>query len=146
LPAEETPVEVRPGSETILLVDDEPLVLRLTRDLLQRLGYTVLPAATGTEALDLCRDHPDRIDLAIVDMVMPGISGPELFQGLRAMDGDIRGLLSTGYDLADQAEHLFAQGFHGFIQKPFTLHTISLKLREILDKTGEPSLFRCQIP
>ena len=75
-------------------------------------------------------------------MVMPGMSGPELLQGLRAMDGDIRGLLSTGYDLADQVEHLFAQGFHGFIQKPFTLHTISLKLREILDKTAEPSLFR----
>ena len=145
-PVEETPAEVRPGCETILLVDDEPLVLRLTRDLLQRLGYTVLPAATGTEALDLCRDHRGRIDLAILDMVMPGMSGPELLQGLRAMDGDIRGLLSTGYDLADQVEHLFAQGFHGFIQKPFTLHTISCKLREILDKTAEPSLFRCQIP
>ena len=146
LPAQDLSAEVWPGCETILLVDDEPLVLRLTRDLLQRLGYTVLPAATGTEALDLCREHPDRIDLAIVDMVMPGMSGPELFQGLRAMDGSIRGLLSTGYDLADQAEHLLDQGFHGFIQKPFTLHTISCKLREILDKTVEPSLFRCQNP
>jgi DNA-binding NtrC family response regulator len=79
-------------------------------------------------------------------MVMPGTSGPELLQGLRAVDGGIRGLLSTGYDLTDQAEHLFAQGFHGFIQKPFTLQTISCKLREILDKTVEPTLFRCQNP
>ena len=139
-------LEVRPGRETILLVDDEPLVLRLTRDLLQRLGYTVLPAATGTEALDLCRDHPGRIDLAILDMVMPGMSGPELLQGLRAVDSSIRGLLSTGYDLAGQTDELFHQGFHGFIQKPFTLQTISGKLREVLDQSGEVAFFPCQTP
>jgi FOG: CheY-like receiver len=119
------------------LVDDEPLVLRLTRDLLQRLGYTVLPAATGTEALDLCREHPDRIDLAIVDMVMPGMSGPELFQGLRAMDGSIRGLLSTGYDLADQAEHLLDQGLSTVSSRnPSPCTPISCKLREILEQNS----------
>ena len=132
-------------AKTVLVVDDDPTQRRLAQAVLEREGYAVVHAESGGESIDRLTKGGGA-DVVLLDMVMPGMSGPELLQGLRAMDGDIRGLLSTGYDLADQVEHLFAQGFHGFIQKPFTLHTISLKLREILDKTAEPSLFRCQIP
>ena len=132
-------------AKTILVVDDDPTQRRLLQAVLERESYAVVHAESAVEAIDRLTKGGGA-DVVLLDMVMPGMSGPELLQGLRAMDGDIRGLLSTGYDLADQVEHLFAQGFHGFIQKPFTLHTISLKLREILDKTAEPSLFRCQIP
>jgi len=121
------------GSETILLVDDDEMVLRLTGEMLQRLGYTILRASSGAEALTLFQEHHRRIGLAILDMVMPGMGGVELFHRLNAVDNTLKVLLSTGYHLSDQAAEILDQGNHGFIQKPFTLMAISRKVREILD-------------
>jgi len=127
------PAEFLKGSETILLVDDEEMVLNLTGEMLQRLGYTVLTATSGGEALKLFHEHRLRIHLVILDMVMPGMGGAELFQRLRAIDTSIKVLLSTGYSLAGQAADIIDQGCQGFIQKPFTLLAISHKIREIFD-------------
>jgi len=121
------------GSETILLVDDEEMVLHLTGEMLQRLGYTILRASSGIEALELFHEHRSRIGLAILDMVMPGMGGVELFHRLKEVDKTIKVLLSTGYHLSDQAAAIIDEGGHGFIQKPFTLLAISHKIREILD-------------
>ncbi len=121
------------GSETILLVDDEEMVLHLTGEMLQRLGYTILRASSGIEALELFHEHRSRIGLAILDMVMPGMGGVELFHRLKEVDKTIKVLLSTGYHLSDQAAAILDEGSHGFIQKPFTLLAISHKIREILD-------------
>ncbi len=127
------PDEFLLGSETILLVDDEEMVLDLTSEMLQRLGYTIFSATSGAEALKIYREHQGRIDLVIFDMIMPGMGGAEVFQRLKAMDNGIKALLSTGYSLADQAAEILNQGCQGFIQKPFTLLAISRKLRELLD-------------
>ncbi|MBV5318924.1 MAG: PAS domain S-box protein [Desulfobulbaceae bacterium] len=127
------PVAFLQGSETILLVDDEEMVLELTGEMLQRLGYTILRAPSGVEALKLFHEHRSRISLAILDMVMPGMGGAELFHRLKEVDTTIKVLLSTGYSLSDQAVEILNQGCHGFIQKPFTLLEISQKVREILD-------------
>ena len=122
-----------PGTETILLVDDEEMVLDLTREMLERLGYRILSASSGIEALRIYREQGDRIDLVILDMVMPGMGGAELFQRLKDADAGIKTLLSTGYSLSDQAAEILNQGCQGFIQKPFTLLDVSRKIREILD-------------
>lgn len=133
VPEKTLPDAFLPGSETILLVDDDEMVLHLTGEMLQRLGYTILRASSGIEALELFHEHRSRIGLAIVDMVMPGMGGVELFHRLNAVDNTIKVLLASGYHLTDQAAAILDQGSHGFIQKPFTLLAISQKVREILD-------------
>ncbi len=129
------PEDFFPGTETILLVDDEEMVLYLTREMLQRLGYTVFSAGSGVEAMRIYKQQQGRIDLVILDMIMPVLGGAELFLRLKAEDAGIKALLSTGYSLSDQAIEILNQGCRGFIQKPFTLFDISRKIREILDST-----------
>ncbi len=127
------PAEVQGGSETILLVDDEEMVADIGKDLLEKLGYTVLVAAGGTEAIKLFRRHRDQVDLVILDMIMPDMSGGETFSRMRAIKPNAKILLSSGYSLDDRASAIMKQGCNGFIQKPFNLKKISHKIREILD-------------
>ena len=122
-----------PGTETILLVDDEEMVLDLTREMLEQLGYKILSAASGAEALKIYGEQRGRINLVILDMVMPGMGGAELFGRLKNVDNGIKALLSTGYSPSGQAAEILNQGCQGFIQKPFTLLEISRKIRELLD-------------
>jgi two-component system, cell cycle sensor histidine kinase and response regulator CckA len=121
------------GSETILLVDDDERVLQLTGEMLQRLGYTPLYAASGEKALLLFGEHSGRIDLVILDMIMPRMGGAELMRRLSALDPDIKILLSSGYTYSDQTIEDYNQGRCGFIQKPFTLHLLSATIRRLLD-------------
>lgn len=127
------PEAAQGGSETILLVDDEEMVADIGKDLLEKLGYTVLVAAGGTEAIKLFRRHRDQVDLVILDMIMPDMSGGETFSRLRAIKPNAKILLSSGYSLDDRASAIMKQGCNGFIQKPFNLKKISHKIREILD-------------
>lgn len=125
--------EARGGSETILLVDDEEMVADIGKDLLEKLGYTVLVAAGGTEAIKLFKRHRDQVDLIILDMIMPDMSGGETFSHLRAIKPNAKILLSSGYSLDRRASAIMQQGCNGFIQKPFNLKKVSHKIREILD-------------
>ena len=127
------PEAAQGGSETILLVDDEEMVADIGKDLLEKLGYTVLVAAGGTEAINLFRRHRDQVDLVILDMIMPDMSGGETFSRLRAIKPNAKILLSSGYSLDSRASAIMKQGCNGFIQKPFNLKKISHKIREILD-------------
>ena len=127
------PATAQGGSETILLVDDEEMVADIGKDLLEKLGYTVLVAAGGTEAIKLFRRHRDQVDLVILDMIMPDMSGGETFSRLRAIKPNAKILLSSGYSLDARASAIMKQGCNGFIQKPFNLKKISHKIREILD-------------
>lgn len=127
------PAEVQGGSETILLVDDEEMVADIGKDLLEKLGYTVLVASGGTEAIKLYRRHRDQVGLVILDMIMPDMSGGETFSRLRAIKPNAKILLSSGYSLDGRASAIMQQGCNGFIQKPFNLKKISHKIREILD-------------
>ncbi len=121
------------GTETILLVDDEPSVLQVSKAILESLGYTVYEVRNGEEAVSLYREMKDAIDLVVLDMVMPGLSGSETFDRIRELDPAARIILSSGYSLNDQAKQIMERGCKGFIQKPFGLTVISQKLREALE-------------
>jgi PAS domain S-box-containing protein len=121
------------GSETILLVDDEDMVADIGKDMLEKLGYTVLVAAGGVEAIELFKRQREQIDLVILDMIMPDMSGGETFSRMRAIRPNAKILLSSGYSLDSRASAIMKQGCNGFIQKPFNLKRISHKIREILD-------------
>jgi two-component system, cell cycle sensor histidine kinase and response regulator CckA len=127
-------VEPAAGSETILLIDDEEMILEVAQQMLASLGYTVLTAAGGTQALEAFRAHHPRIDLVILDMIMPRMSGSRVFSCLKEIDPQARILLSSGYSLDGQALDIMCHGCLGFIQKPFNLKELALKLREVLDK------------
>ncbi len=120
------------GTETILLVDDEKMLQEVGRELLKRLGYQVLTAGCGEEALALFREKGEGVDMVILDMIMPAMSGSETYDRLKAIDGNVRVLLATGYSLDGQAMELLARGCNGFIQKPFKLADLSRKIREVL--------------
>jgi CheY-like chemotaxis protein len=121
------------GAETILLVDDEKMVLEVSRELLESMGYVVYAAGSGQEAIAAYMEKRNKIDLVILDMVMPGISGGETFDHLREINSEVKVLLSSGYSLNGQAQTIMDRGCKGFLQKPFQLSVLSTKVREILD-------------
>lgn len=123
---------VEKGSETILLVDDEPMILEVGQAILATLGYRVLTAASGQEAIDAYSETRDEIDLFIIDMIMPHMSGSELFDRLRKINPTVKVLLSSGYSIKGQAREIINRGCNGFIQKPFSISQLSVKIREIL--------------
>jgi two-component system, cell cycle sensor histidine kinase and response regulator CckA len=121
------------GSELILLVDDEEMVADIGKDMLEKLGYKVLVATGGNEAIKLLKTNRNQVDLVVLDMIMPDMSGGETFNRLRAIKPDIKILLSSGYSLNGRALEIMQRGCNGFIQKPFNVKQISRKIREILD-------------
>ncbi|MCJ8499920.1 response regulator [Desulfatitalea alkaliphila] len=133
--AESQPLQEDPvckGKGTILLVDDEPMVLETSTQLLQGLGYDVVNAASGDEALARFADRAATIDLAIIDMIMPGMSGGELFVRLKSLNPAMKTLLCSGYSMNDTAREIMDKGCDGFLQKPFALSKLSETIQEIL--------------
>jgi signal transduction histidine kinase len=120
------------GSGAVLLVDDEDGIRMVAGRFLQQLGYQVLSAESGLRALEIYRRERDRIDLVILDMLMPGMGGAETFQELKGIDPGVRVLLSSGYSLDGEAQQAMAAGARGFIQKPYRLAVLSHKVAEIL--------------
>jgi CheY-like chemotaxis protein len=125
--------EIAPGTETVLLVDDEEMVLTVATDLLEILGYRVIGAKGGRAALSVYAERSQEIDLVLLDLIMPDQSGKETFARLKALNPRVRVLLSSGYSLDGEAAAIMQQGCGGFIQKPFDLKQLSNKLREVLD-------------
>jgi len=121
------------GHETILLVDDEEMIITVTRDILESVGYTVWSAKSGHEAIEFYKSDKDKIDLIILDMVMPEMGGGETFDRLREIKSDVKVILSSGYSLNGQAIKIMERGCHAFIQKPFSILSLSQKVRDVLD-------------
>jgi len=121
------------GTETILLVDDEKMVLEVSRKLLEFLGYRVYTAGSGQEAIAVYMEKRNKIDMVILDMIMPGISGGETFARLREINPEAKVLLSSGYSINGEAKTIMDRGCNGFIQKPFQLEKLSGKVRNMLD-------------
>jgi len=121
------------GPETILVVDDEKMVLEVSKELLEFLGYRVYAAGSGQEAIAVYMEKQKEIDLVLLDMIMPGISGGETFDRLREIDPEILVLLFSGYSINGQAQEIMDRGCSGFIQKPFQIENLSQKVREMLD-------------
>ncbi|MCF8118858.1 MAG: PAS domain S-box protein [Deltaproteobacteria bacterium] len=142
LPASEKKVreEIKPsgkalrGSETVLLVDDEEMIIDVAKALLQRLGYQVFASRTGKEAVELYERNKDRIDVVILDMVMPDMSGGETYDRLKKMNPHVKVLLSSGYSINGEATEILNRGCDGFIQKPFKMEALSQKIRAVLGK------------
>jgi CheY-like chemotaxis protein len=129
---------VRRGRETVLLIDDEEMIIDVGCGLLRELGYTVIPARSGQEAIDIYSERYADIDLIVMDMIMPGLSGGETFDRLKRINPRAKVLLSSGYSINGQASQIMERGCDGFIQKPFNLQQLSAKLRQILsDETPE---------
>ena len=124
---------VRRGRETVLLIDDEEMIIDVGCGLLKELGYTVIPALSGPEALDIYRERYREIDIVVMDMIMPGMGGGETFDRLKQINPRAKVLLSSGYSINGQASQIMERGCDGFIQKPFNLQQLSVKLRQILD-------------
>lgn len=120
------------GHETILLVDDEEMIIDVATHMLEEMGYTVLSAKSGREAIEVYRENKDKIDLVILDMIMPDMGGGETYDALKGINPDMKGLLSSGYGIDGQAREILARGCNGFIQKPFTMIDLSRKVREVL--------------
>jgi PAS domain S-box-containing protein len=127
--------EIMTGSETILLVDDEPFIVQSLQDMLSRLGYNTIGADGGAEAIRIVEDDRDTIDLVILDMIMPNMGGRETYNRLKQIRPTLKVLLSSGYSLNSIAQDIMQKGCDGFIQKPFRLSKLSQMVRKILDKS-----------
>ena len=121
------------GSETILLVDDESLILDVGRRLLKELGYKVFIARNGKSALKIFSACHDDIDLVILDIVMPEMDGKEVYAGMKQIKSDPHVLLASGYSIDWQARKMIEDGCRGFIQKPFKFNELSFQIRKILE-------------
>ena len=121
------------GRETILLVDDEEKVLTVCGDSMKLLGYTVYTANSGDQAVGIYSKNAEEIDVVVLDMIMPGLSGKETYRRLKQIDPQVRVLLASGYAMEGQAEEILNEGCAAFIQKPFKIEQLSLTIQEIMD-------------
>jgi PAS domain S-box-containing protein len=133
-PEKSTGTDIMTGTETILLVDDEEMIIGVGVQLLEKMGYDVLIAHNGHEALQVYEAHQDNVALIILDVIMPDMGGGEVYRRLSKINPQVKVLLSSGYSLNGQANEILKLGCDGFIQKPFTLKALSEKMREIISK------------
>ncbi|HSO18629.1 MAG TPA: response regulator, partial [Desulfosarcina sp.] len=126
------------GTETVLLVDDEAMILDVGKAMLERLGYRVLTAGGGREAVECLSQQGGTINLVILDMIMPGMDGGETFDRVREIAPAMPVILSSGYSINGQATDIMARGCSGFIQKPFNIGELSNHVRQVLDAGKEP--------
>ncbi|MDB6124571.1 MAG: Histidine kinase [Pedosphaera sp.] len=134
-PAEESPIaQVRGGSETILVVEDEPVLRDIAQLILQDCGYRVVDAASGVEALTVWQRHQGNIDLLLTDMIMPdGLSGKDLAESLLTHKPSLKVIFTSGYDVDDIGGNLGAKNGSRFLQKPYSRSTLAKAVRDCLD-------------
>ena len=125
-------------NRTVLLVDDEQVVLEVGMKMLEKIGCTTVAACNGDEAVRVYKEMADRIDLVVLDMIMPDMSGGAAYDALKEVNPEVRVLLSSGYSLNGEASEILKRGCNGFIQKPFSIQELSVKIAHILhqDQTG----------
>jgi PAS domain S-box-containing protein len=126
--------ELLTGTETVLLVDDEDLIIDVGHEMVENLGYEALVAKSGKEAIEKYQNNRDKIDMVILDMIMPDMGGGEVYDRLKEINPSIKVLLSSGYSINGQATEILERGCNGFIQKPFNMADLSRKIREVLDQ------------
>jgi two-component system cell cycle sensor histidine kinase/response regulator CckA len=139
-------VETVPGAQpaaaerraVILLVDDEETVRAVARDMLRSLSYEVLSAANGQEAIELYEAERERIRLVILDIVLPGLGGGDIFRRLKAIDPQVKVLVCSGYSIQGEADALLREGAAGFIQKPFSLAILRQEIQRLLGGKESP--------
>lgn len=130
---QETPLPTAQPGETILVVEDDPVVQAAIAEILERLGYTVLTASNGSEALTLFSQNADTIDLVLCDMMMPEMDGLDLSLALSVHDPRVKVILITGYPLNGEGNALLEQGVFDWLEKPVSIGVIAAKVRRALD-------------
>ena len=131
--AKQIPPKLPTGTETILLVEDEPTVRVVASKVLKKLGYRVLEATNGGDAMIASQSHPEKIDLLLTDIVMPGMNGRELADTLQPQRPDMKVLFTSGYTEDYIVHHgVLKEGVH-FIGKPYSPHALAVKVREVLE-------------
>jgi PAS domain S-box-containing protein len=125
--------ELLKGTETILLVDDEEGTIRVEKLMLEELGYTVFPARSGKQAIELYNENKAGFDLVALDVIMPEMNGKDTYDELAKINPTVKVLLVSGYSLNKQIEELIGLGCKGYMQKPFDIVQLSQKIREVLD-------------
>ena len=120
------------GKETVLLIDDDEMVADVGEQILRNSGYDVVRADSGKQAIEVYKENRDRIDMVILDMIMPEMNGGETYDRLKRINPKVKVLLSSGYSIEGQASKILKQGCNGFIQKPFNMSELLEKTRQIL--------------
>jgi two-component system cell cycle sensor histidine kinase/response regulator CckA len=123
------------GEGLVLLVDDEEIVRQVAADMLELMGFEVLKAADGREAIELFARHPEA-RCVILDLTMPRMDGEETFRALRALRPDVKVMLSSGYDEQEATRRFADCGLAGFLQKPYVYEMLQRRLREVLYTEG----------
>ena len=121
------------GTETILLVEDSPVVRAAAARILQRAGYTVLEAPTSRSAVDIAAKKQNRVDLLLTDVVMPDMSGREVAEAFMRLRPDAKVLYMSGYTDDAVVRHGILEAEMSFLQKPYSPATLAAKVREVLD-------------
>ena len=121
------------NGKTFLLIDDEPMVTDVCELMLRELGHRVLKAYSGSEGIKIYEANRERIDLIISDFNMPGMNGQEVVEKLRIINQGVKVLLSSGGISVPHEDDAIVRGFNGFLQKPYSLDTLSDKIAEILN-------------
>ncbi len=130
----DSPIEQ--GNGHILLVDDESMVIEVATLMLVDLGYTVDFCDNGVEAIAYYEQHWTEVDLVILDMVMPQLSGKATYLKMKAINPDLIALISSGYSVDGEAQEILSEGAQGFIQKPYRRAALAAKIAEALDRAG----------
>ena len=125
--------ELAGGNETIMIVDDHETIWDFLIEALQELGYSVLLAENGLDAVEIYRENPGAIDLVLLDMIMPKCGGHETFYKIRELDPNARILLSSGYVSENEIQDLLRQGACGFLSKPHRIAVVAQAIRSALD-------------
>ncbi len=131
--AEDTlPLPIRSGEGLVLVVDDEFEIREVVKMMLKRLGYQCLEAENSSQCVSVFREHAAVIDVVLLDIVMPDAGGDIAYQALKKIDPDVRVILCSGYSREGRADKMIASGCRGFIQKPFTMETLSTEIHRVL--------------
>ena len=127
------------GKETVLLVDDEDIIIDVGLNMLQLLGYKVLTARSGRDSIEIYKKNKDKVDIIILDMIMPDMDGQATYNRLKEIKPDVKVILASGHSINGQAAEMLKKGCNGFIPKPFTVKCLSEKMRDVLDEVIELS-------
>lgn len=130
------------GQGTILVVDDEEIVRDLARRALEHHGYRAMVAAGGAEAIDILRDCRDRIQLVVLDLSMPGMSGEETLPELRRLNPNLQVIVSSGHSESEALRPFDGLNVSHFIQKPYTVQALARKVKSVLEQEPPPALYR----
>ena len=126
------------GNETILIVDDHETIWDFLIDALSELGYSVLLAENGLDAVEIYRSNPEEIDLVLLDMIMPKAGGHQTFIQLKNIDPEVKVILSSGFVSLDEVDDLLQNGAAGFLPKPHRIGDMAREIRRILDLAKSP--------